>query len=139
MVDLDTCLYVLATLKGDGEHCAPVKVGITSNPKSRIHSIATSCPFPVQLYFGLRVPRDVARMVEGSVHKTMAKHQTHREWFGVHPWFASGMICSAVANGFVKIDYTTEDIMDIFDGTLWCIDKDFEPNFREFLDSGLLS
>lgn len=55
------------------------KIGISSNPKKRISSIATSSPFPVEVVHIEQT--DNYANLEKYIHKTFAGNRVHREWF----------------------------------------------------------
>lgn len=81
-------VYVIAKIE-DRKFVAPVKVGITDNPRSRLKTISTSSPFPVGLVHTLHVPlRGMAREMEGAFHHTQAEHRLNGEWFDLTPKMA---------------------------------------------------
>lgn len=61
-----------------------VKIGISkSDPKKRIASIQTSCPWPVELHRSYRCNR--VRDVESAAHRALSKHRMRGEWFAIDP------------------------------------------------------
>jgi hypothetical protein len=69
-------LYVIGRKKG------PIKVGVSSNPQSRLKSIQTGCAFPIKNLFQVRMlNRDQALGQERAFHEIHAGQRLHGEWF----------------------------------------------------------
>jgi hypothetical protein len=74
---------------------APVKVGITGNVQSRLRQIQTATPFPVGVFFALRVPfRDMARCLERRFHVLQSHSSAHGEWFNIDAPEALYFMCA---------------------------------------------
>lgn len=85
-------VYVLARVFADGRG-PPVKVGITKELQSRLATIRTSCPFPIEIAHVLTLPeRRWAQHIEWCFHGMAAKKRAHGEWFDVPPPAAERMI-----------------------------------------------
>jgi hypothetical protein len=94
--DQDHFVYVIAT-KRDGTLCAPIKVGISGNPKKRIAAIRTSCPNKIEFAFTFCLPgREMALDLEGVFHRTFASSGLNGEWFDVSPYEAVFVLASAI-------------------------------------------
>lgn len=66
----------------DCESMHPVKVGISSNPKSRIRSLQTGSPFPIRLLITVAAEsRDHATHIESAIHAAFEDTRLSGEWF----------------------------------------------------------
>jgi hypothetical protein len=54
-----------------------IKVGYSTNPKSRFRGVQAECPVPLEL-LGF-VPGD--RLLEAALHARFSEHRSHNEWF----------------------------------------------------------
>lgn len=80
-----TCFVYIAKMEAPflSEHI--VKVGISDNPRSRLCSLRTGCPFPINMFATLELPsREMARMLEKEFHELGEKHRLEGEWFVFH-------------------------------------------------------
>lgn len=68
-------VYVIA---GGRRH---VKIGISNNPKNRLKSVQTGCPYTLSLKGTWRTER--AREIERRAHSVLAKYRWAGEWFDV--------------------------------------------------------
>lgn len=78
-------LYAIATLR-DGQLCAPVKIGISSQPKLRLNQIQTGSPF--QLGFAMLLmldDRSMAREAEQAALAYFCDRSLSGEWVDVPP------------------------------------------------------
>jgi predicted GIY-YIG superfamily endonuclease len=67
-----------------GREQGPVKIGIASNPWSRLTELQTGCPFRLNLLHARRVSsRDIAIAYERNVHETYAECRLMGEWFKI--------------------------------------------------------
>jgi hypothetical protein len=86
-------VYVIAKVE-DEKLTGPVKVGITSEPNSRLASIQTACPFRIRIAYVFEAPnREIARHIERGFHETQVKAHLHGEWFDYHPVQAIQLLC----------------------------------------------
>ena len=68
-----------------------VKIGISkSEPKKRIASLQTACPWPIELHAAYRCNR--MRDVESAAHYELMKHRMCGEWFAVEPQRAAEVV-----------------------------------------------
>jgi predicted GIY-YIG superfamily endonuclease len=82
----DHFLYVIARKSDDAGLVGPVKVGISNNPKKRLATIQTACPFPVKLVYVFSCPnREIALQMERSFHTTRREKCLYGEWFDYSP------------------------------------------------------
>lgn len=78
-------IYVMARRADDG-WCAPVKVGISTNPEARLATINTSSPFRVEIYRQCRIAsRWGAESIERTFHAINEKERLNGEWFQMEP------------------------------------------------------
>lgn len=85
MSDSDSFVYIIAPLKG-AEFVAPVKVGMSSSPQSRLETFQTAAPFRLGIYHAFAFPnREIAKQVEGAFHAVLKRHCSHGEWFNITP------------------------------------------------------
>lgn len=90
-------VYIMAKVGGLG----PVKVGISNNPRKRLATIATACPFPIELVFAFECPNlEIARYMEKMFHETRGDHHLHGEWFDYQPAIALQLMCLAFRVAF---------------------------------------
>jgi hypothetical protein len=89
----DSFVYVISRVV-DGQHVAPVKVGISDNPENRLSTIQTACPFKIDLAWVFEVlNREVAREIELSFHQTQKHARMYGEWFDFAPVKAIHLLC----------------------------------------------
>ncbi len=76
----DRCfVYIFETL--GGLFC---KIGVSSDPVSRLESVRTGCPFYLGLAYQFEVPsRRLAEAVERAAHKRLQEYRESGEWFSV--------------------------------------------------------
>lgn len=79
--------FVYAICKDDcGVLTAPVKVGITTNIKSRLKTLGTYCPFKIGICSAVKTPSHaIARELEDDFHQTFQHVHAHGEWFDMEP------------------------------------------------------
>ena len=63
----------------------PTKIGIAGNPQSRLSNLQTSCPFEIELYATLNLPRELAAVTEQLAHEAFESHHLQGEWFDISP------------------------------------------------------
>jgi hypothetical protein len=92
----DHFLYVIAKKSDDAGMVGPVKVGISNNPKKRLATIQTACPFPVDLAYVFSCPnREIARQMERMFHETRRDKCLYGEWFDYSPRQTVAILCIA--------------------------------------------
>lgn len=93
-----THVYVMAT-DLDGVLSSPVKIGMTKDPRKRLETIQTACPFKIVLYgaWELSFEDEMPSFVERAVHGSLKKYRLHGEWFSVEPLYAAHSIELAIA------------------------------------------
>jgi hypothetical protein len=89
-----TChLYVVAHVI-DGQLGKPVKIGISQNPKSRINSLRTGNPSPLEFAFVFDLPnKQIAKSMEDAFHSLQASCRLSGEWFNIEPIRAIKLMC----------------------------------------------
>jgi hypothetical protein len=86
-------VYLIATIH-EGAYVAPVKVGITKDPASRVQSLQTASSTEIGLVHAIAVPdRSYARYFEDCFHQTQKEHRTRGEWFNLTPHRALLLLC----------------------------------------------
>lgn len=103
MSDGPCFLYAIATVH-DGSLVAPVKIGISSQPQSRIRELQTGSAH--RLAFALLIMLDdraVARKVEQGCLQRLGEHALTGEWVNLPPLDVVGELLGLVirAHGFV--------------------------------------
>ena len=67
-----------------GREDGPVKVGITSSPRERLHTLQTACPFKIDLlHYRACADRDDALWREQMFHDVYDDNRLHGEWFDI--------------------------------------------------------
>lgn len=90
-------VYVMARVSDSGGLTAPVKVGVTSNPGSRLSTIQTSCPYFIEIACVFPMPdRETALTVERGFHTVLKKHAVNGEWFDFGPGRAIEFMCQNI-------------------------------------------
>lgn len=121
MSDKPCLVYVMAKSGPDGM-TSPVKIGISSNPDSRLATIQTSCPFKIALAYVFECPnRDVAEHIERCFHETQRAERLSGEWFNYHPITAIHLLCIAFRVALehnIKDKTLIEPSLDVA-GVLW--------------------
>lgn len=78
-------VYVVATVRA-GVATAPVKVGISENPQSRLSSLQTGSSFDLEIIYAFPIPlRDLASIVEQAFHQAHTDQRLRGEWFDMEP------------------------------------------------------
>jgi hypothetical protein len=105
----DHYVYIIAHLSEQSELCGPVKIGLSSNPISRLATLQTGSASKLVLvgrYAFWR--RSHALEVEQVFHRTAAVHRTTGEWFDIEPDSAVAMMAmnirSFVANRLQPVE-----------------------------------
>ncbi len=57
------------------------KVGIATDPKQRLATLQTACPFDLFLHLAVAVPFQDAHAIERRVHRLLARSCVRNEWF----------------------------------------------------------
>ncbi len=85
-------LYIIAKQDGDGVS-APIKVGISSNPQSRLDALQTGSSFKLAIAEAIELPcRELAQCLERGFHATQSDRRLQGEWFDIPPLEASHII-----------------------------------------------
>lgn len=66
-----------------GHPDGPKKIGITSSPSRRFSELQTASPVPLFTEFVGVCGKPAARVIENLVHRLLAEHRRHGEWFAV--------------------------------------------------------
>ncbi len=61
------------------------KVGLATDPRSRLAALQTACPFDLHLHVAVSVPFGEAHAIERRAHRALAKACVRNEWFSVTP------------------------------------------------------
>lgn len=84
----DCYVYVIAT-KRDGQHVAPVKIGVSNSPNGRLDALQTASPYELELIFYFVAPsRQIAFALEQAFLECMGEFRLHGEWFDLNPGYA---------------------------------------------------
>ena len=73
------------------------KVGLATDPRTRLSALQTACPFELVLHACVAVPFAEARSVEGRAHQLLAATRARNQWFEATPAEAVAAIHAAVA------------------------------------------
>ena len=82
-------VYFIKPVGMDG----PIKIGVSTNPASRLDMLATWSPVPLELV--AVIPGDAE--LERNIHECFADYHSHREWFAAGPRLASAL--AAIVSG----------------------------------------
>lgn len=90
-----TChLYIIAHVVC-GKLAKPVKVGITEKPQSRLNSLRTGNPCPLDFAFVFNLPdKPTARSLENAFHSMHALSRMSGEWFDLNPIKVIQLVCA---------------------------------------------
>ena len=61
------------------------KVGLATDPRSRLAALQTACPFDLHLHVAVAVPFGEAHAIERRAHRALARACVRNEWFSVTP------------------------------------------------------
>ncbi len=61
------------------------KVGLATDPRSRLAALQTACPFDLLLHVAVAVPFGEAHAIERRTHRALARACVRNEWFSVTP------------------------------------------------------
>lgn len=80
-------LYLIATKARSGKPTGPIKVGVTSNLRSRLQMLQTGSPRPLAFYavWDFSECDGCARYLESAFLSCQKKHRLSGEWFGLSP------------------------------------------------------
>ena len=96
----DHYIYVMGTRR-EGALVAPVKVGITKNPASRVRQVSTGSPYGIGVVFLFCAPdRLVAREIEQAFHSVYKRYRLSGEWFDMPPSEAVARMCICMKAAF---------------------------------------
>ncbi len=73
------------------------KVGIATDPKQRLATLQTACPFDLFLHLAVAVPFEDAHAIERRAHRLLARSCVRNEWFEATREEAIQAVQSAVA------------------------------------------
>jgi hypothetical protein len=126
----DHFVYIIGQLSSAYEVIGPVKVGISSNPLSRMQSVQTGSPsrlVMVSRYCFWK--RTHAHRVEQCFHRTCANYRLEGEWFDIVPDAAVALMAANVT-AFVQQVLQPEETGDLF----FALDHIGLPGFAYDLD-----
>ena len=75
------------------------KVGIATDPRQRLATLQTACPFDLFLHMAVAVPFEDAHTIERRAHRLLARSCIRNEWFEATPAEAIAAVQSATAPG----------------------------------------
>jgi DNA-binding XRE family transcriptional regulator len=70
-------VYVIRAVGG------PVKIGVAASPEHRCKTMATACPFPLEMAFKYHVEGTNPHKVERAAHRLLFDRRACGEWFNV--------------------------------------------------------
>ena len=73
------------------------KVGLATDPRSRLATLQTACPFDLFLHIAVAVPFGDAHAIERGAHRLLARSCVRNEWFEATPAEAIAAVKSAAA------------------------------------------
>lgn len=81
----DTFVYIIAFGRAPAL-IAPVKVGVSNDPESRLASLQTASPYDLSLVAKFLLPsREIAIQMEQCFHHMARAHRLRGEWFDMPP------------------------------------------------------
>jgi hypothetical protein len=92
-------LYLIAEVGNDGLPCAPVKVGVSENPKWRLRALQTGNGRSLMIVETWRFPNQgpfFAARMERIVHQNLGGVRMCGEWFEIAPVDAFNVIEHAI-------------------------------------------
>ncbi len=84
------------------------KVGIATDPKQRLATLQTACPFDLFLHLAAAVPFGEAHTIERRAHRALAKSCVRNEWFEATPAEAMAAVQAAMVPAPVKLPTPAE-------------------------------
>ena len=82
------------------------KVGIATDPKQRLATLQTACPFDLFLHLAVAVPFGEAHAIERAAHRLLARSCVRNEWFEATTAQAIAAVQTAVAGRVAREDQT---------------------------------
>ncbi len=73
------------------------KVGIATDPRQRLATLQTACPFDLSLHLAVAVPFGEAHAIERRAHRLLARSCVRNEWFETTAKEAIAAVQTAVA------------------------------------------
>lgn len=73
------------------------KVGIATDPRMRLATLQTACPFDLTLHVAIPIPFGEAHAIERRAHRALARSCVRNEWFEATPAEAINAVRAAVA------------------------------------------
>ena len=73
------------------------KIGLATDPRSRLAALQTACPFDLHLHVAVSVPFGEAHAIERRAHRALAHVCARNEWFAVTPAEAIAVVRQAAA------------------------------------------
>lgn len=97
----DTFVYILGTSLPNGK-MGPSKVGITKNPRKRLSSLQTACPYKIDGFYSLKIgDPQCARFIERDLLDRMAENSIHGEWIDLSFFEVAGIAVDYIMAGFL--------------------------------------
>ncbi len=79
------------------------KVGIATDPKQRLATLQTACPFDLFLHLAVAVPFGEAHVIERAAHRLLARSCVRNEWFEATAAEAIQAVQTAVAGRTARV------------------------------------
>ncbi len=79
------------------------KVGIATDPKQRLATLQTACPFDLFLHLAVAVPFGEAHVIERAAHRLLARSCVRNEWFEATAAEAIAAVQTAVARRTARV------------------------------------
>ena len=80
------------------------KVGIATDPKQRLATLQTACPFDLFLHLAVAVPFGEAHAIERAAHRLLARSCVRNEWFEATAAEAIQAVQAAVAGRTARVE-----------------------------------
>jgi hypothetical protein len=73
------------------------KVGLATDPQTRLAALQTASPFNLQIHVAVQVPFAEAHTIERRAHRLLARSRIRSEWFQTSPGEAIAAVHAAAA------------------------------------------
>jgi hypothetical protein len=84
------------------------KVGIATDPRSRLATLQTACPFDLVLHVAIPVPFGEAHAIERRAHRALARSCVRNEWFEATPVEAVAAVKGAIRPQMTDVEVPAE-------------------------------
>lgn len=127
----DSYVYVIATVRG-GRAVAPIKVGMSDDPKKRRRQLQTGYPYPLMLVHAFATPdRKTAVSLESGFRRMKEDRHLLGDWFDIAPAVALQVLCLAFEI-ILRVNEVDED-----DAEQLRVSLGFREGHRKSIESGL--